>query len=58
MLGDAYETCERCGGRGFEPLFFHLFIVCRPCDGTGEVEKTSRKIWRLLRHGLASREDY
>jgi DnaJ-class molecular chaperone len=54
---DATETCDRCAGQGYEPLFFHLFRLCRPCEGTGETVKTSRRIWRLMRHGLAPQED-
>ncbi len=55
---DAYETCERCGGTGYAHLMGRLYIVCRGCGGTGERLKTSRKIWRLLRHGLPTGEDY
>ena len=61
MLGDAYETCERCQGSGYAPFIraWGLYrYPCKPCGGSGERLKTSRKIWRLLRHGLTSSEDY
>ena len=61
MLGDAYETCERCQGSGYAPFIraWGLYrFPCKPCDGTGERLKTSRKIVRLIRHGFHSGEDY
>ena len=58
---DAYEECERCTGTGYAPFIRNLGLYrfpCKRCDGTGQRLKTSRRIWRLIRHGLASREDY
>ena len=38
MLGDAYETCERCQGTGYAPFIraWGLYrYPCKPCDGSG-----------------------
>ena len=56
---DAYETCERCDGTGYQPFIpaWHLYRRCKPCGGTGQRLKTSRRIWRLIRHGLSDEGD-
>ena len=57
----AYETCERCQGSGYAPFIRSLGLYrypCKPCDGSGARLKTTRKVWRLLRHGFRSGEDY
>jgi DnaJ-class molecular chaperone len=58
----AYETCERCQGTGYAPFIraWGLYrFPCKPCQGTGQRERASRKIARLIRHGLRpSGEDY
>jgi hypothetical protein len=53
-----YQTCDRCGGCGFAPLFGPLFIRCRRCGGTGERKRAVYRIFQALRHGAATREDY
>ena len=55
---DPYVTCSRCGGDGYAPLFGPLFIRCRKCGGTGERQRAAYRIFSMLRHGAAAREDY
>ena len=56
---DPYITCDKCEGSGYQHLFGQFYRwPCRGCRGTGERQRAIVRAWRLLRHGLASREDY
>jgi hypothetical protein len=55
----AYQTCDRCGGDGYQHLFGAIYrYPCRACKGVGERPRVAYRIWTMLRHGAAAREDY
>lgn len=55
----AYQTCDRCGGDGYQHLWGQIYrYPCRACKGSGERPRVAYRIWTMLRHGAAAREDY
>ncbi len=50
---------DRCGGDGYQHLFGAIYrYPCRACKGSGERPRIAYRIWTVLRHGAAAREDY
>jgi hypothetical protein len=55
----AYITCARCEGDGYQHLLGPFYRwPCRACGGSGERPRIAYRIWTVLRHGAAPREDY
>ena len=54
----AYQECPRCDGDGYQHLFGSIYrYPCKACGGSGERPRVITRVWRMVRHGAAIRED-
>lgn len=54
MILSPTVLCDRCGGTGYRPLIWRLYVKCRACRGTGERQRLAFRILTALRHGTGT----